>query len=193
MLPRKRFSFLSIKVGMVFSKLPLTPNQWTLISVLPAIASAYFIINQQFLHAAFLFGMASFLDLVDGSVARVTGRVTKKGGYLDTIIDRYIEGMIIFGLFFVPLPIPNATAWLFLYLFGSMMTTYAKAAAKEKGLTEEELRGGLTERAERLILLFAGLLVANISKTYLGYVIIILAILSNVTAFQRIYIAVRKK
>ncbi|MBI2076695.1 MAG: CDP-alcohol phosphatidyltransferase family protein [Candidatus Aenigmarchaeota archaeon] len=193
MLPRKRFSFLSIKVGMLFSKLPLTPNQWTLISVLPAIVSAYFIINENFLLGALLFGTASFLDLVDGSVARVTGRVTKKGAYLDTIIDRYIEGLIVFGLLFVSLPIPNSTLWIVLYLFGSMMTTYAKAAAKEKNLTEEELRGGLTERAERLVLLFLGLLLANLSKAYLSYIVIILAVLSNATALQRIYIALRKK
>lgn len=193
MLPRKRFSFLSIKVGMLFSKLPLTPNQWTLISVLPALVSAYFIINENFLLGALLFGTASFLDLVDGSVARVTGRVTKKGAYLDTIIDRYIEGLIIFGLLFVSLPIPNSTLWIVLYLFGAMMTTYAKAAAKEKNLTEEELRGGLTERAERLVLLFLGLLLANLSKAYLAYIVIILAVLSNATALQRIYIALKKK
>lgn len=178
---------------MLFSKLPLTPNQWTLISVLPAIVSAYFIINENFLLGALLFGTASFLDLVDGSVARVTGRVTKKGAYLDTIIDRYIEGLIVFGLLFVSLPIPNSTLWIVLYLFGSMMTTYAKAAAKEKNLTEEELRGGLTERAERLVLLFLGLLLANLSKAYLAYIVIILAVLSNATALQRIYIALRKK
>lgn len=193
MLARQRFSQLNIKIGIVFSHLPLTPNQWTLFSVLPAVVSAYLIINGMFLWAALFFGLSAFLDLVDGSVARVTGRVTKRGAYLDTIIDRYIEVIIIFGLLFVSLPIPNAILWLFLYLFGAMMTTYAKAAAKEKGLVEEELRGGLAERPERLMLLFLGLLLANFDKAYLSYIIIILAIISNITALQRIYIAMKQK
>lgn len=193
MIPRKRFSSLSISVGMAFAKLPLTPNQWTLVSILPAVVSAYFIINEKFLLAALLFGVASFLDLVDGSVARVTGRVTKRGAYLDTIMDRYVEGIIIFGLLFVALPIAYASVWIMLYLFGAMMTTYAKAAAREKGIVDIELRGGLTERPERLLLLFLGLLVASVDKAYLAYAIIILAVLSNITALQRIYIAMRKK
>jgi phosphatidylglycerophosphate synthase len=179
----------------MFARLPLTPNQWTLVSIVPAVASAYYLIVQQFLYAAFLFAAASFLDLVDGSVARVTGRVTKKGAYLDTIIDRYIEAILVFGLLFASLPLPNPlpSAWLFAYLFGAMMTTYAKAAAKEKNLVEEELRGGLTERAERLILLFSGILLGAFDKTYLAYTIMLLAILSNITALQRIYIAAKKK
>jgi len=192
MIPRKRFSRLSIKVGVIFSRLPLTPNQWTMISILPALASAYFIISEKFLLAALLFGMASFLDLVDGSVARVTGKVTKKGAYLDTMIDRYVEAVIIFGLLFVSLPLANANMWIVLYLFGAMMTTYAKAAAKEKNLVEEELRGGLTERAERLMLLFSGLALASVDKIYLAYIVIILATLSNITVLQRIYIAMKK-
>lgn len=191
MLPRQRFAQLSIRVGMIFSRLPLTPNQWTMISIVPALISAYLIINERFLEAALLFGIGAFFDLVDGSVARVTGRVTRRGAYLDTIVDRYTEGVVVFGLLFASLPISGA--WIFLYLFGAMMTTYAKAAAKEKALTEEELRGGLAERPERLLLLFLGLLLAYFDKTYLTGIVIILAVLSNITALQRIYIAIRRK
>lgn len=195
MISRKKYIQLSVRVGTIFSHLPLTPNQWTMFSVLPAVLSAYFITNEQFLLAALLFGAAAFFDMVDGSVARVTGRVTKIGAYLDTMIDRYIEGIIILGMFFVSLPTTymQSYVWLGIYLFGSMLTTYAKAAAKEKNLVEEELRGGLAERAERLILLFLGLLLGAFDKAYLAYIIMLLAVLSNITALQRIYIALKKK
>jgi len=131
-----------------------------LLSLVPALAAAFFLAKEKFLEAAFFFAFAAFIDLIDGSVARVLGRPTKFGAYLDTITDRYVEFMIILGMFFASLPsfYFSASAWLFLYLFGSMMTTYAKAAASEKKLVEAELRGGLLERAERLILLFAGII-----------------------------------
>ena len=190
---RERFSSLSISIGIAFSKLRLSPNQWTLISLLPVMAAVYFLANQQFLAAAGLFLLSGFLDLVDGSVARVTGRVSKLGAYLDTVVDRYVEAIIILGLFFVGLPaffIPGNT-WLFIYLFGGMMTTYVKAAAKEKELTEREIKGGILERAERLMLLFLGILLASIDLQYLTYVIALLAVLANISAIQRIWIAVK--
>ena len=151
----------------------------------------YFLINQNFLLAAVFFIVSSFFDLIDGSVARVMGMVTKKGAYLDTIVDRYVEVLIIAGLFFCSLPdfMLPVGFWLLAYLFGSTMTSYAKAAAKEKELVEKEIKGGLLERAERLILLFIGVLLASLSTVYLTYIIVVLAILSNVTALQRIWIA----
>lgn len=191
---RERFSRLSVKVGIIFSKFGLTPNQWTLLTLLPTFAALYFLVNEQFLFSALFFIAASFIDLVDGSVARVTGNVTKLGAYLDTIVDRYVEAIIILGMLFVKMPdvFFPPYFWLFLYLFGGMMTTYSKAAAKEKEIVEKELSGGLLERAERLILLFAGILLAHFDVIYLSYIIIALAVLSNITAVQRIRTASRK-
>lgn len=192
---RESFSKLSIKIGMVFSKLGLSPNQWTLLILVPTLIAFYFILERQFLLAAVFLLVSSFLDMVDGSVARVMGRVTRLGAYLDTLMDRYVEAIIVLGLLLVNLPgfyFP-AYVWIFLFFFGSFMTTYAKAAAKEKDLVEKELRGGLLERAERLIILFIGILLAHFSRIYLTYIIIILAVLTNLTALQRIAIAMRKK
>jgi archaetidylinositol phosphate synthase len=162
-----------------------------MLTIVPAIVALYFLVNSQFLYAAVFFILSGFLDMVDGAVARVMGKVTKLGAYLDTMMDRYVEALIILGLLFVPLPafyIP-ASAWLFLYFMGSMMTTYAKSAAKEKEIVEKELKGGLLERAERLVILFVGILLAIIDVTYLMYVIVLLAILTNLSALQRAYMA----
>lgn len=199
---REQFGSLSIKIGMIFSKFGLSPNQWTIVSLIPALAAVFFLANGQFLEAAGCFIVASFLDMVDGSVARVTGRVTRFGAYLDTIIDRYVEALIILGLLFVTLPavdIPYLpwkvpmTAWLFVYFFGGIMTTYSKAAAKEKNIfVDKELRGGLLERAERLLLLFIGILLAHFDPWLLSVMIIILAVLANISALQRMYIAYKE-
>ncbi len=185
---REKFKQLSIKIGIIFSKTGLSPNQWTALSILPAIIAAVLIVQHQFILGAFFLGIAAFLDFVDGSVARVTGRVTKFGAYFDTIVDRYIELAIITSLFFLELPqvlLPHRL-WLLFYLFGSMMTTYAKAAAKEKDLVKTELKGGIMERAERMILLFMGILGAAYNPIILPAILAVLAIGTNITALQRI-------
>jgi len=199
---REKFGTFSIKVGIIFSKFGLSPNQWTILTLIPAIMSVYFLAKQDFISAALLFIIASFMDMIDGSVARVTGRASMLGAYLDTIVDRYVEALIIFGLLFVRfpvIPIPYLSfevpvfAWIFLYFFGGMMTTYAKAAAKEKNIfKEKELKGGILERADRLILLFVGILLAYLDPLYLGIIIIALAILANISAIQRIFIAYKE-
>lgn len=188
---RELFNKISIKIGLLFGKIPLTPNQWTIISMLPALLAFVFLTQQQFLYAAISFIVAAFIDFIDGSVARVLGRVTKFGAYLDTVVDRIVESIIVFGLLFASLPevLLPAYIWIFLYFCGSFTTTYVKAAAKEKDLVREELKGGLIERAERLTILFIGILLAEFNPTYLIYVLIILAVLTNISAIQRIMIA----
>jgi phosphatidylglycerophosphate synthase len=182
------FSGLSIKIGILFSKAGISPNAWTVLVIVPTLFSLYFLLQKQFLPAAAFLIVSSFIDFIDGSVARVMGKVTKFGAYLDTIMDRYVEGVILIGLLFVGLPdfVVPAAFWILLFLFGSMMTTYAKAAAKEKELSDKEITGGLLERGERLIILFAGVVLAYFKLSYLTYIIVLLAVLTNVTALQRI-------
>ena len=193
---REKFNGLSIKVGTLFAKVGMSPNQWTLLTLIPAIIAAYMLTLDQFIVSAILFIIAAFIDMIDGAVARVTGKASLFGAYLDTLIDRYVEAIIIFGLLLASLPSLNyagisisATIWIFIYFFGSTMTTYAKAAAKEKGLVEKELNGGILERADRLILLFVGMVLAQFDPFFLTFIIAVLAILSNVTVIQRIRIA----
>ena len=191
---REWFSGFSVNVGILFSRLRLSPNQWTGISIIFAIITFYLLAQESFLAAAVFLIISAFFDLVDGSVARVMGKASRLGAYLDTVADRYVEGMIAFGLLFAGLPgffLPSY-AWIFLYLFGSLMTTYAKSAAKEKGVVYQELKGGLLERAERMIILFIGILLASVQPLFLTYVIIILAVLSNISALQRIWAAARE-
>jgi phosphatidylglycerophosphate synthase len=192
---REKFSGVSSAIGRAFRKLGLSPNQLTVISLVPAALSAYFIASSEFVMAAALFMIASVLDLADGAVARCTGKVTNIGAYLDTMVDRYVEFMICLGLLFLALSggipgflLPSAV-WLFIFLFGALMTSYSKAAAKEKELVRAEIKGGLIERAERLLILFTGILLAVVNPLYLTYAIVLLAFLANVTALQRAWIA----
>ena len=183
---RSRFARMSNVIGRVFSKTGISPNGFTLLTLLSAFAVFYFLVIEDFLVAAVLILVTGFLDAVDGSVARYKKKATKKGAYLDTIADRYVELIIIFALLFIHLPVfyLPAAAWIVLYLFGSLMTTYSKAAAAEKRLIRNV--GGFVERGERFIMLFIGVIMAVYDKTLLLYVIIIMAALTNMTAVQRI-------
>jgi phosphatidylglycerophosphate synthase len=185
------FNNFSIKMGKVISQLGISPNGWTFISLILAIISAIFIINKNLLVGAIFFLIAILLDLFDGAVARATKKVTKFGGFFDTLVDRYVESLIIFSLIFVDLPnlfLPMYV-WLFVLLFGSLMTTYIKAAAREKALVGEDLRGGFLGRSERTIILFVGLIIGHFVPTVLSWIIFILAILANLAAIQRFILA----
>ena len=174
-------------IGKTFSKLGLSPNQWTIVSFIAAIFAAVSIYSMNFLLGAVFIIISGLIDLIDGAVARHTKTVTRKGAYLDTIVDRYNEFLYVFPLVFLPISMPLVPiyGWVFLYIFGGMMTTYAKAAAKEKGL-EKEIRGGMLERAERVGIYTLGLIIASFNMAAFGYVMILLALLSNISAVQRI-------
>lgn len=191
MLDTKRHWFKDLEkiVGKIFGSLPLTPNQYTYLSGVFALIGLFFMIQENIILAIISFLIAGGLDFVDGAVARAKNMSSKVGAYLDTVFDRYVEGIMFFGILFLPLPyfIIPGYAWVYLAIFGSIVTTYVKAAAKEKDLVNQELKGGLLSRGERLILTFLALILGVIYPDYLYmiYVIALIAILANFTAIQR--------
>ena len=191
-IKREKIKKLEEITGEIFSKF-FTPNQYTLISLIFVILSFYFLIKVNLILALIFFLSAALLDFIDGAVARFTQKATKKGAYLDTVCDRYVEGIILLGFLLLPLTafLLPAKVWIFLALFGSFLTTYAKAAAKEKEMVTEELKKGLLVRAERIILITLAMVLGIFNLSWLIYPIVILAIFSNVTAFQRIYLALK--
>lgn len=196
MLDTKRHWFKDLEkvIGSIFGALPLTPNQYTYLSGIFALIGLWFMMSQDLVWATVFFLIAAGLDFVDGAVARAKNMSSKVGAYLDTVFDRYVEGIIFFGMLFLALPdilIPG-TAWVYLAIFGSVVTTYAKAAAKEKDLVNQELKGGLLSRGERLIMIFIALILGIIYPDYLymTYVVAIIAILANFTAIQRVHSAI---
>lgn len=197
MLDTKRHWFKDLEkiVGSVFGAFPITPNQYTYLSGVFALIGLWFMMGESLIWATVFFVIAAGLDFVDGAVARNKNMSSKVGAYLDTVFDRYVEGIIFFGMMFLVLPkviyIPGQ-AWVYLAIFGSVVTTYVKAAAKEKDLVNQELKGGLLSRGERLILIFIALVLGIIypDYTYMTYVVAIIAILANFTAIQRVHSAI---
>ena len=190
---REKFRKIESEIGKIFSKLGPSPNQYTLNSIFFGIFCFVSLIFKNFILALIFFLISTFLDFVDGAVARYSNKVTKFGAYLDTISDRFVEGLIFLGFLSLPLPkfIVEAKYWIFLAFFGSLMTTYAKAAAKEKELVFQELKKGFFGRGERMILLSIALFLGIFNQSFMIYPISLLAIFSNLTAIQRIILALK--
>ncbi len=187
---------ISIKIGTLFAGFGLTPNQWTVISLVPAVFGFIALIYGELLISVALFVVSGLIDAIDGAVARVTGAVTNLGAFLDGIIDRYVEGLLYLGLLHFMLNhcgyeilVPHAY-WIALLIFGALMPTFVRAYADHRGVVTEpedhRRMGGLIERAERLAFLFAGMVLGYFNTIYLVYMVMMAAVLSNFTALQRI-------
>lgn len=186
----------SIKIGTLFAGVGLSPNQWTVISIIPAVFGFVALLYGQLISGAVLFILSGLIDAIDGAVARVTGAVSNLGAFLDGVIDRYVEILMYMGILFFltnnhapELLIPHAY-WVALLIFGALMPTFVRSYADHRGVvTESEdhrRMGGLLERAERLGIIFAGLILGHFNTAFLIYAVAATAVLSNITALQRI-------
>ncbi|MCX7779001.1 MAG: CDP-alcohol phosphatidyltransferase family protein [Patescibacteria group bacterium] len=191
---KKIFEEAIKKSDQYFSLVRLSPNIITLGSLIFAIFSFISLIKNNLWLAGFSFLLAALLDWLDGKIARATKRVTRLGAYLDTIIDRYVEGLVLLGFLFLSLPkfILPATIWVFLALFGSLLTTYSKSARKEKGLSAQKSKFSLAGRGERIILIALSMFLGILNLRLTTYLIFALAIISNFSAFQRIFLTIKK-
>ena len=191
---------VSIKIGLFFCKFGLTPNQWTCISLVFAIFGFSGLYYHNLLFASIFFLISGFVDVIDGAVARVMGSATNYGAFMDGIVDRYVEMLLYFGLLIYSPPefMMPIYYWISLLIFGAVMTSFVRAYADHRRvITEAEDQrkmGGLLERTERLMLIFAGMFMGFLfNELYLSYIIAIAVILSNITAFQRIWFVIMSR
>ena len=131
---------------------------------------------------------AGCFDVLDGAVARASGRVTKFGAYLDAICDRYVEIIVTLTV----AAVTGYWALSFMVLSGALMVSYAKArAAMEVPISNQEWPD-LMERTERSLLFVAGLAASRLMAwTPLGHdlfwwTLVCLAIAIHATVVQRI-------
>lgn len=171
--------FLS-KLAVAFSKAHISPNTLTFLSVLVALAgyaSAYYFRRGVLLAALML--ASGFLDALDGALARLTGKASKQGAFLDSFADRVCETIFAFGL----LELGFNPAVVLAYLALSMMVSYARARGEGLGVSTAGV--GLMERAERLIALAVASTAADYSLEVSQYIIVATVVLTAVTVVER--------
>src|SRR2546426_1362207 len=167
-------------------RIPITPNQITVIGVALTFTAAVLAALAHLRWAGVVLIFAGTFDILDGALARSSGRAYPYGAFLDSTLDRYSEGAIYIGLaaYFAGTSGP-LQRWLLLAtvaaLAGSFLVSYVRARAQSLGFTCES---GIFARPERVVATVVGLIFGG---AVLYIVVFLLAILTNLTALQRIH------
>lgn len=198
---RSRVNKLAEPIGAKIADVGVSPNAVTMMGLLIIISVGGFIAYSQLVIAGFLMALGGIFDALDGAVARAKKVESSAGALLDSVIDRYAEAAIFLGLavYFFSY---NRNIYGFILTFasmtGSFLVSYARARAE--GL-DIQCNVGLMQRAERMILLAAGLIFHNSLQKWSPIIendlllIVVLAVLSftsHYTAIYRLIFAYRK-
>jgi CDP-diacylglycerol--glycerol-3-phosphate 3-phosphatidyltransferase len=174
-------------VVRVLARTPLTPDAITWFGFILTLGAAALIITEHLFAAGFVVLVAGFFDILDGALARLTGRVTPFGGVLDSTLDRLSDAALLLAI----LVFFDGETWLVLLVFlafvASLLVSYIRARALNAGL---EPGRGIFTRSERVIVLALGLLLSNLTNA-LVIALAIIAAFSFFTVGQRLFYAWR--
>ena len=176
------------------SRSRISPNALTFIGLLINIGCGLLYGYGMFFKAGLLMILANVFDMLDGQVARLRGRVTRFGGFFDSVMDRYSDIIVYVGImvFYARDTEKHSTLLVTLTglaLVGSVMVSYSRARAESLDIA---CKVGFLERPERVVLLIIGSLteIGPVSNPFLHkmpQVLWVLAILSHWTVVHRIY------
>jgi phosphatidylglycerophosphate synthase len=182
---------ISRPIARALTHTPLTPNQVSFISLAVAIGSFLGFVYGQYIVGALLAQASSIVDGVDGDLARAKKMTSAFGGFLDAILDRYADAIILLGLTVWAAKSVGADlevwVWItgFLALSGSFLVTYTRARIDhvpsnffDKGITSA------ASRDVRLLLIMIGALTSYGFPT-----LIVLAVLANMVVVLRLFSA----
>lgn len=166
--------------AQLFAATGLTPNKVTIAGGFLSLGAGYLAGRGHLTGAGALVVASGALDLVDGTLARLTGRKTRFGAVLDSTIDRLGEAAVLFGLLALYSGLGDTSKVLLVFatMVGSLLTSYIKARAEGVGI---ECNVGILTRGERVVIMALGLLLGQVPAALWT-----LALLSYVTAGQRL-------
>jgi archaetidylinositol phosphate synthase len=182
------FSSRKGKLARLFSpftkllqKTHLTPNGVTVLGFLISLLVIPFIIVfASYTLGAVIILVTGFFDALDGAYARAINKVTLRGGFIDSVLDRYSDAMIIVTIIYAGL---CNVVWGVVALIGSLLVSYSRTRVEAYGV--KHFLVGFAERPVRLLLLAAALIFEGWYPKTLNYMIIALAIMTHLTVLQR--------
>lgn len=184
---RKDIKPLLRKSAKIISVIPLTANQFTFLAIPLSGVAAYFLATENYLYGLIFVIFSILIDLLDGSFAEAKKQKSFFGNYWDALVDKMVEATIYFGLAF------NYPLLAFLCFSTTMLNSYAKPRVALVIETDNHDWPAIGDRADRLLLLIIGLLIANfITIQNIDIVQITLGIITIITFFgfiQRILYA----
>jgi CDP-diacylglycerol---glycerol-3-phosphate 3-phosphatidyltransferase len=167
-------------VARLLVRVGARPNHLTVLGLGVSVAAAYVFSVGRLRWGAALLTVAGLFDFFDGAVARLAGSDSDYGAFLDSVVDRYSDVAVLLGIlvFYQQRADVTGAVLTMASLAGTVMTSYTKARAQSIGVRCDI---GVLERPERLIALIVGA-----TFHVLTPVMALLAVLTNVTALQRI-------
>src|SRR6266849_141664 len=168
---------LLIVRGLALSK--IHPNVLTFLGLVINIGAAALLATGQFRWAGVVMIGAGLFDMVDGRVARETNRVTRFGGFFDSVLDRYSDLALLVGLlvWYGSINRPFYVVLTAIAMTGSVMVSYTRARAEN---TIPTCKVGFMERPERVVLVIIGALFLHMAQ-----VLWVIAVLANLTVIHR--------
>jgi len=168
-------------IGRFLNRFGLTPNTITLLGLAGTMFGAFLISQGKMTMGGIVLLLFVLVDTLDGTMARLRGDPNDFGGFVDSVSDRYAEFITFGGLVYYFLSQENYLGVMvtFAATAGSVLVSYVKARAEGLGFTAKV---GLLTRVERYIVLIPALI---FNQPYLA--VILIAVLGNITALQRIF------
>lgn len=180
---RSRLAPILDPIAKGLGKLRLTPTAVTVLGLLVTIAGAVLIASDRYVAGAATAAVGSLLDALDGPLARMQGTASTKGAFIDTMSDRFGEVAVLAGLAF-SLRFDETGLMLCVFaLAASLLIPYVRSKAESWGA---EGRGGWMGRAERVILVLAGVGLDGLGLPVLLPMLWIFVTLTTFTVVQRI-------
>jgi len=169
----------------ILAKTGVTPNTLTVMGFMVSVAAGVLIATEYFLAGGLVVLFAGAFDLIDGPVARTTGKTTKFGGFLDSTFDRMSEAAVLAGI--LAFYAFNDGTWESLLAYGcfvgSVMVSYLRARAEGLGVKCEV---GMFTRVERVIVTSIGLMFGQRFDLAIPIMLGIITALAFVTVLQRL-------
>jgi len=179
---RKWTQGIRAPIARVLGRMGISPNSLTVLGYLLNLPVMYVLATGRLQVGGILVVAASLFDALDGAVAREMGQTSTFGAFFDSVLDRFSEATVLLGLFLWYLQQHGARTELVLIyatIVGSLMVSYTRARAEGLGL---ECKTGLMTRFERVALLSIALIIRQVPLA-----LWVMAVLTNVTALQRVY------
>jgi len=172
------------KIGKGFASTGLSPNFWTIVSLQFALLSAIIYglgVEFGLIIGGILLLVSGFFDVVDGQVAKVTGKTTKKGSYFDSMFDKIAEVAIFLGILIGGYAEPSL---VLLAITLSLLVSYARAKSDAINI---KLQGiGIGERAERLLVIAVIGIIG-----FMELAVVIVVIIAGITLVQRMIVTAK--
>ena len=177
--------YVELPVARCMERVGLTPNLVTLIGLLIAVGGAWLVAVGEWWMGGIVVLFGGVFDMFDGALARMTGRASKFGALLDSVVDRVSEAVALFGILAYYLMSDNdvGAALAYAAIIGSLMVSYMRARSEGLGI---DCKVGVMTRPERVAAIGFGLIAAHWIPVVMPVVLGTIGALAAVTAVHRL-------